>query len=262
MALIKCPECGRENVSDTATSCPSCGYNILKHMEAQRQSANEKEHDNAIELQKGKFSDSDKKPKRKWVYIIIAVIILFFLAILIRNDIAQKQKQQEIISAEVSFDKLVKIVNNLYEAKLSTWNIYDNVESDINKMKEYVDEIQEIYGKYDMDICHEIDLYIKEEANVSSWHDYFLMLDTNYYLTSDSKEAAQKIIDAVPSDNGGSIKNFDQIRIGMTQEEVINILGEPTNIYKLEDQIRYCYGNNVAVWFDSNGLVYKFADDL
>lgn len=27
MALIKCPECGRE-VSDTAKSCPSCGYFI------------------------------------------------------------------------------------------------------------------------------------------------------------------------------------------------------------------------------------------
>ncbi len=26
MALIKCPECGRENVSDKAPSCPGCGY--------------------------------------------------------------------------------------------------------------------------------------------------------------------------------------------------------------------------------------------
>ena len=29
MALIKCPECG-EMVSDTAKSCPSCGYKIKK----------------------------------------------------------------------------------------------------------------------------------------------------------------------------------------------------------------------------------------
>lgn len=26
MALIKCPECGKENVSDTAKACPECGY--------------------------------------------------------------------------------------------------------------------------------------------------------------------------------------------------------------------------------------------
>jgi len=31
MALIKCPECGRENVSDTAKACPDCGFNISKH---------------------------------------------------------------------------------------------------------------------------------------------------------------------------------------------------------------------------------------
>ncbi len=32
MALIKCPECGRENVSSTAVSCPTCGYGIKEHM--------------------------------------------------------------------------------------------------------------------------------------------------------------------------------------------------------------------------------------
>ena len=33
MALIKCPECGKENVSNTAESCPSCGYGIKAHYE-------------------------------------------------------------------------------------------------------------------------------------------------------------------------------------------------------------------------------------
>ena len=27
MALIKCPECGKE-ISDTAKSCPNCGYSL------------------------------------------------------------------------------------------------------------------------------------------------------------------------------------------------------------------------------------------
>lgn len=31
MALIKCPECGRENVSDSAEMCPACGYGIKAH---------------------------------------------------------------------------------------------------------------------------------------------------------------------------------------------------------------------------------------
>ena len=31
MALVKCPECGRENVSSTAEACPACGYNLKSH---------------------------------------------------------------------------------------------------------------------------------------------------------------------------------------------------------------------------------------
>lgn len=32
MALIKCPECGKENVSDTATQCPECGFDIKTYV--------------------------------------------------------------------------------------------------------------------------------------------------------------------------------------------------------------------------------------
>ncbi len=33
MALVKCPECGRENVSDSAEACPNCGYGIKAYFE-------------------------------------------------------------------------------------------------------------------------------------------------------------------------------------------------------------------------------------
>ena len=33
MALTKCPECGKENVSDSAISCPECGYAIKEHFD-------------------------------------------------------------------------------------------------------------------------------------------------------------------------------------------------------------------------------------
>lgn len=37
MALIKCPECGREKVSDTAEACPDCGYGIKAYFIEKRE---------------------------------------------------------------------------------------------------------------------------------------------------------------------------------------------------------------------------------
>ncbi len=33
MALTQCPECGRENVSDSAEKCPDCGFGIKAYFE-------------------------------------------------------------------------------------------------------------------------------------------------------------------------------------------------------------------------------------
>jgi len=34
MPLINCPECGKENISDQAENCPSCGFPIKAHFAA------------------------------------------------------------------------------------------------------------------------------------------------------------------------------------------------------------------------------------
>lgn len=33
MALVKCPECGKDSVSDSAINCPECGYAIQDHFD-------------------------------------------------------------------------------------------------------------------------------------------------------------------------------------------------------------------------------------
>ena len=43
MALIKCPECGRDNVSNTAEMCPNCGYGIRLHFEKLEQEKHQAE---------------------------------------------------------------------------------------------------------------------------------------------------------------------------------------------------------------------------
>ena len=55
MALINCPECGKENVSDSANSCPNCGYNIKEHFEKLNRE---------IELKKAK-EEREKREKER-----------------------------------------------------------------------------------------------------------------------------------------------------------------------------------------------------
>lgn len=40
MSLIKCPECGKENVSSTAEACPNCGFNIKQFCKEKELEAN------------------------------------------------------------------------------------------------------------------------------------------------------------------------------------------------------------------------------
>lgn len=68
MSLIKCPECGRENVSDSAEMCPGCGFGIKKHFEAikMKQEENEKcrirEEQERIELKSIPLPNKPEKP--------------------------------------------------------------------------------------------------------------------------------------------------------------------------------------------------------
>lgn len=40
MGLVKCPECGRENVSDMAPVCPNCGFTISNYFHPQQNTMN------------------------------------------------------------------------------------------------------------------------------------------------------------------------------------------------------------------------------
>ena len=68
MALIKCPECGKE-ISDKAGKCPHCGYPIEEYLARERQK----------ELYKIKFNSitmPDKPEKEKEWFILMGLGVL------------------------------------------------------------------------------------------------------------------------------------------------------------------------------------------
>ena len=66
MALIKCPECGRENVSDSAEMCPDCGYRIKAH----------------FEIIQGEENRKKENTKRNSSFRVICFIVLFISVII------------------------------------------------------------------------------------------------------------------------------------------------------------------------------------
>lgn len=64
MALVKCPECGRENVSSKAEACPGCGYNINAYFKKESDYKNK----------------TIRKTRIRTVIIIVSILVLIFVA--------------------------------------------------------------------------------------------------------------------------------------------------------------------------------------
>lgn len=138
MALIKCPECGKDNVSDSAISCPECGYAIKEHFDKIRleEERKEQERQNEIRLQevrrkaeqkqeeeKSKIAERAKNitpPKHKpfinW-YIIVGIILALLTVVMLIGGsltLAIIEGIPAIIFLFVGYDSL-KTQRNLYD---------------------------------------------------------------------------------------------------------------------------------------------------
>lgn len=63
MALIKCPECGKENISDQAFSCPNCGYPINRIEQPIRNTT----------------AVSTRSNNKIFIFIILGILFIFLL---------------------------------------------------------------------------------------------------------------------------------------------------------------------------------------
>ena len=180
MALIKCPECGREKVSDSAEKCPDCGFGIKayimqeqrkKESEAKRIKLEEKENKASEDLRKEmkmELSKIDnlpfpKKPKyydtlfhdegggSKMTYVTIFALVItlllsfvsvFFIIIFALILVLWTPFWLFLCYSEY------KGALTSYENKISDWEKYKNEQKDgiIKKYQVYAHNIA-VYGK-------------------------------------------------------------------------------------------------------------------
>lgn len=120
MALIKCPECGHENVSDMAESCPQCGYTIRKHFENIKRTEKREQE----QIEKAKQQEQLRKKTNSIGFKIGVGVVIAFLLIVLIVLIRNSQKQQ--------YEKEYKI--NLAAQACSLYNYTDAVIDTIENM--------------------------------------------------------------------------------------------------------------------------------
>lgn len=173
MALIKCPECGRENVSDSAESCPSCGYNIKAHY---------------AKLYK-------KENKNKHIAFGIGAVIFILVIIFVKNklfntndadpfkkyytdlgkDISEVNKSKYTRDSSLGFmdilvddpvkvwdidGKVMVLPDDNDKLGILTWTAED-VDLDDDQLDHIVEKMDELYGEseYDYDADEDIEEY-------------------------------------------------------------------------------------------------------
>lgn len=98
MALINCPECGRE-ISDKATSCPYCGFPITTENNRDK---NEEEHEYE------NYSAIPHKPHRirrnETIFGAILIFLLMFAIVLKLKDVADN-KETVVASSETASEE-------------------------------------------------------------------------------------------------------------------------------------------------------------
>lgn len=166
MALIKCPECGKDNISDNAVSCPNCGYGIKSHFD---KVAEEKKIDKLREERQHELNDTYKqkletlenmeRPSKPvlldmflggkgWIVMLFAVIALALFYCAVKNTIAPSNTDGDMtivyvmaaVSAIISFATFRSFRKD-YDAALSQYQKWDEI---IQRKRE---DIQSDYEK-------------------------------------------------------------------------------------------------------------------
>lgn len=161
MSLINCPECGKQNVSDTAKACPQCGFDVSNYVK-------EKLKEQAIEEQPLIVPPKSEFETIKQLKTVIIIVVIIFASILfysISNDkTSSSNKTNKTTNTQTSYSK-----NSSKNHKCSWCGTKNNLHQYRIKIQGVDEKGQpDYYNVYEW-ICN--DCYIREKSNgfPSNW---------------------------------------------------------------------------------------------
>ena len=153
MALVKCPECGKE-ISDKAVSCPNCGCPILKNNDSDCNVNEEKipiiaRKINTDKPLTKKFFSNPRNKKFFILGIIIVVVVIIVVAVININNQNKQNKQNEIYKADFA-----SIENVMELSQMDIEDVYSQISTSwyeaIDKGWDFNNHIKETYNTSDV----------------------------------------------------------------------------------------------------------------
>lgn len=132
MSLVKCPECGKNNVSDTATSCPRCGFNVKVYYE---------EHPVPP---KSEFEVDYENKEKKSYNVVIGICISVFLFVVIFSVINHANSTADF---KKNTEQLKKAYNEM-DSLNDTYSDYLRHEEELSNCNEDNEKYKYIKSSY------------------------------------------------------------------------------------------------------------------
>ena len=186
MALIKCPECGKE-FSDKAAACPNCAFPITEILKMNTGDKQETDSVEAVEnvksVEVAKSMAGKSNSKRMIIIVAIMAIVIFIALLLIiltknKNDKEPSELTTEINTEDVSkatYDEAVKLLDsgNYEEAnkKFQTISDYKDVSMILNQIPwetrvfECIEELKDMLKSPDSLKIYSVVLFSKEQRD-------------------------------------------------------------------------------------------------
>lgn len=217
MALVKCPECGKENISDMAEICPICGFNVKKHFE--KVEALKKEELQKLEIEKNRLllqeKQKEKAEKRKennkilcdkiwgskkkkvcWTITTILVIFTFLFCY-------KSTEKIRLIKdcTETNMKQMAEIENNIYQYTYRNGKEYFKLGwNELGTADRFSKIIRDLYSEISINNKNNYRSFLKSKYSISweelnkKWDLYGFSTEKKYNNASEEERYFKKII--------------------------------------------------------------------
>ena len=251
MALVKCPECGREKVSDSAEACPDCGYAIKSHYDKVKQEEEEKRL--AEEREQQRIAEEEEKEKQHqenmnkyfgtpmkkigWgvvVCAVLALIIMFGIYIDKENKIAESIEDSQwyvdkIRTCVSSVDSTLSSADFVY-GSFGSNDAIENITEDLDDIRLYISFVDMDY-KEDTRVADAVESYVKSKTTYESWEDYKTYIKSEYFVADSNEESADKLVKGVAYSSNEEMRDEKRKTSLIVEEFNITTSGKNYKIY-------------------------------